>query len=323
LPITPDREEEPVEHALEPDLVICDPHHHLYGEGSVFYGPYSVADLRRDFGGHRVVSTVFVETQSGYRPSGSLLSLAPVGETEWVVEQTAGDDLVQGIIGYADLMLGDAVGDVLDAHAEAAGGRFRGVRFRESNFNQPKPPPGWLTSPELRAGIRQLESRDLLLELFVICPDLPDVLQLAQSCPDIPIVLDHIGTPVLPHADPRTSDWSRDEVIERWRADMKALAACPNVLLKLGGIGMTFVTDPALVGPISSASIAAYWGPDFRRLIELFGTDRAMFESNFPFDAHLCDLATLWNVYKLISQDASPAERADLFHDTAVRVHRL
>lgn len=312
-----------MEQALEPDLPICDAHHHLYGPGSVFHGPYSMADLRRDYGGHRVVSTVFVETQSCYRPSGSLLSLAPVGETEWVVEQTARDDLVKGIIGFADLMLGDAVGDVLDAHAEAAAGRLRGVRFRESNFNQPKPPPGWLSSPEFRKGIRQLEKRDLLLELFVLSPDLPEVLELARSCPDVPIVLDHIGTPILPRHDPRTKDLTRDEVIDRWRRDMEPLAGCPNVMLKLGGIGMNLVTDPVQIGPISSASIAAFWGPDFRRLIEMFGTDRSMFESNFPFDSHLCDLVTLWNVYKLVSQDGSPAERADLFHDTAVRVHRL
>ncbi|HEY6480215.1 MAG TPA: amidohydrolase family protein [Streptosporangiaceae bacterium] len=312
-----------MEQALEPDLPICDPHHHLYGEGSVFYGPYSVADLRRDTGGHRVTSTVYVETQSGYRPSGSLLSMAPVGETEWVIEQAAGDDLVQGIIGYADLMIGDAAGDVLDAHAEAAGGRFRGVRVRDSNFNQPKPPPGWLTSPELRRGIRQLEQRDLILELFVLSPDLPDVLALARSCPDLPIVLDHIGTPPQPAFDPRLQGWTRDDVLDRWRQDMKALASCPNVVLKIGGIGMTFVTDAADIGPISSESIAAYWGADLRRLIELFGTGRSMFESNWPFDAHLCDLVTMWNVYKLVSRDGSPSERADLFHDTAVRVHRL
>ena len=312
-----------MEEVLDPELEICDPHHHLYGEGSVFYGPYSVADLRRDNGGQRVTSTVYVETQSGYRPSGSLLSMAPVGETEWVIEQTAGDDLVQGIIGYADLMIGDAAGDVLDAHAEAAAGRFRGVRVRDSNFNQPKPPPGWLTSPELRSGIRQLEQRDLLLELFVLALDLPDVAQLARSCPDVTIVLDHIGTPVGPEADPRLKGWTKAEALDRWRRDMAALAACPNVMLKLGGIGMTFVTDPADIGPISSESIAAFWGPDLRRLIELFGTGRSMFESNWPFDAHLCDLVTLWNAYKLVSRDGSPSERADLFHDTAARVHRI
>jgi predicted TIM-barrel fold metal-dependent hydrolase len=157
----------------------------------------------------------------------------------------------------------------------------------------------------------------------VLALDLPEVVQLARSCPDVPIVLDHIGTPVGPEADPRLQGWTRAEALDRWRRDMEALAACPNVLVKLGGIGMTFVTDPADIGPISSESIAAFWGPDLRRLIELFGTGRSMFESNWPFDAHLCDLVTLWNAYKLVSRDGSPAERADLFHDTAVRVHRL
>ncbi|MFY9890543.1 MAG: amidohydrolase family protein [Streptosporangiaceae bacterium] len=313
-----------MEQALEPDLPICDPHHHLYGEGSVFYGPYSVADLRRDFGAHNVVSTVYVETQTGFRPSGSLLSMAPVGETEWVIEHTAGDDLIQGIIGAADPLLGAGVGDVLDAHIEAADGRFRGVRFRESNFNLPTLLPGWLLGPELQAAIKELQKRDLVLELFGLCTDLPDIVRLARSVPDMPIVLDHIGTPVLPHVDPRLAHMTRDEVLDRWRADMRAVAACPNVVLKVGGIGMTVVTDPALIdGPVTSESIAKFWGPDLRSLIEWFGPERCMFESNFPFDAGLCDLVTLWNAYKLITQDGSPAERSALFHDTAVRVHRL
>jgi L-fuconolactonase len=140
----------------------------------------------------------------------------------------------------------------------------------------------------------------------------------------MPIVLDHIGTPVLPHVDPRLAHLTWNEVLDRWRCDMRALAACPNVVLKVGGIGMTVVTDPAMIdGPVMSESIAKFWGPDLRSLIEWFGPDRCMFESNFPFDAGLCDLVTLWNAYKLVTQDGSATERAALFHDTAVRVFRL
>ena len=313
------------EAALEPELVICDPHHHLYMPGSMFHGPYTVADLRRDIDGHDVRQTVYIETQSAYRTSGSFLPMAPVGETEWVVGQCAEDDLVQGIVGFADLMLGAAVGEVLDAHIEAGAGLFRGIRFRDSNFNQAPPPPDWCTQDAFRAGVAALQQRNLLLEIFVLHQDLPEVVKLARSCPDIPIVVDHIGTPVLPARNPRPQPEStREEMLDRWRLSLVDLAGCDNVLMKVGGIGMHIITDTADLGlPLTSAVIADYWGPHLLEVIELFGPSRSMFESNFPIDLAMCDYVTLWNTYKRVSKDFSADERAQLFHDTAAHAYGL
>jgi len=106
-------------------------------------------------------------------------------------------------------------------------------------------------------------------------------------------------------------------MLDRWHRSVEDLARCDNVLMKVGGIGMHIVTDPAdLASPLTSAVIADYWEPQLLEVIELFGPSRSMFESNFPIDLAMCDYVTLWNTYKLVSKGFTVGERAHLFHDT-------
>src|SRR5579859_2356047 len=101
---------------LDPDLEICDPHHHLFERPE---SVYLLDDLRADVAsGHRIVSTVYIECESEYR-SGGPIAFAPVGETEWVAGTATSDGLLDGIVGFADLSLGAAVAEVLAAHIVA------------------------------------------------------------------------------------------------------------------------------------------------------------------------------------------------------------
>lgn len=107
-----------VEEALEPDLPICDPHHHLWQAREGQPAPrYLLDDLLADTNsGHNIVSTVFIECGAKYRSDGPE-ALRPVGETEFVDAIAAMSEAGQygptrvaaGIIGHADLMLGDDV----------------------------------------------------------------------------------------------------------------------------------------------------------------------------------------------------------------------
>jgi L-fuconolactonase len=312
------------EKALEADLVICDPHHHLYPENSPVHSRYLVDDLRADTdGGHHVVSTVYVETSgSVYRTEGPV-HLQPVGETEWVISQASDDGLMSGIVGFADLTRGSAAEEILAAHVAAGKGRFRGVRYRGMVMGQPAPPPNWYTDSQFQAGVAVLARMGLILEIFVFAfrDELPGLVELARSFPDLPIVLDHLGTPSLP----RAGEGTREEMLAAWRTGLEAVARCSNVTLKVGGIGMSFVTDKTVFASAepTSEEIAAYWRPELRFAIELFGPDRCMFESNFPPDRELCDYVTLWNVFKRTTSDLSGAERAALFHDNAVSLYHL
>jgi predicted TIM-barrel fold metal-dependent hydrolase len=106
---------------------------------------------------------------------------------------------------------------------------------------------------------------------------------------------------------------------------MTALAACPNVMVKLGGLAMPVngydYHDDAL--PPDSAKLAQDWMPWVETCIALFGPQRCMFESNFPVDKGMCSYPVLWNAFKRMASGASAAEKAALFHDTAARFYRL
>ena len=119
------------EEPLLPELRLVDAHHHLWDRGGHTYLP---AQFRQDAQGHKVEASVYVECLSAYREYGPE-HLRCVGETEYlmgVLLQTSTDtapDIAAGIVGHADLALAEAVETVLDAHVEAAGTRFKGIRY--------------------------------------------------------------------------------------------------------------------------------------------------------------------------------------------------
>jgi L-fuconolactonase len=319
--------DEPV---LEPDLAIIDPHHHLWEREGMTR--YLLGDLHQDTGaGHRIEATVFVECAWGYRTEGPE-ELRPVGETETVAAIAAAsggaDAEIGGIVSFADMRLGDAVEDVLAAHAAAGDGRFRGIRHataydqdRRVRLTHTRPVPALMADDAFRRGVARLASLDLSFDAWLYHPQIPELTGLARAVPEGRFVLDHLGGPlgIGPY------EGRRAEVLEQWRTDLAELATCPNVSVKLGGIGMTafglgFEARPE---PPSSDDLVAAWGEPIAYVVEQFGADRCMFESNFPVDKMSCSYVTLWNAFKKIAADAGPAEKADLFHDTAARVYRL
>lgn len=318
-----------VEEPLDPDLPICDPHHHLWDDPSNPHAPYLLAQLRRDAAGHNLVRTVFVDCMSHYRTEGPE-ELRPVGETAFVREvaeesaRTPGAEIA-GIVGFADLTLGDRVMPVLEAHLEAGGGRFRGVRhaagWDATLRGYRNPPPGLLLDETFRRGVACLGRAGLAFDALVYHPQLLEVASLARAFPGLTIVLNHTGIPlgVGPYAG------KREEVFRHWRAGMAELSRCQNVYVKLGGLGM-----PTLgfgwherETPPGSQELAQATAPYFQACIELFGAARCMFESNFPVDRVSCSYRVLWNSFKRVAGDLSPTEKAYLFHDTAAHAYRL
>jgi predicted TIM-barrel fold metal-dependent hydrolase len=318
------------EAAIDPELEICDPHHHLWSHPG---DRYLVEELLADTGsGHRVVETVYVECQSMYREGGPR-ALRPVGETEFVErvaresEARAGATRVAaGIVGHADLTLGAAVEPVLEAHL-AASARFRGVRHAAARDESDEiesymsPPTGLLASGSFREGFERVASLGLSFDAWLYHPQLPELVDLARAFPDATIVLDHVGGPlgVGPYAG------RRDEVFELWRRGITEVAACPNVVVKLGGLAMPLngFGWHERDAPPGSAELAEATRPYYLHCIEQFGPTRCMFESNFPVDRASCSYVVLWNSFKRISAGFSDAERAALFRETAGRVYRL
>ncbi len=320
------------EPALEPHLPIVDSHHHLWDRPE---SRYMLADLLADIGGHNVVATVFIECMSMYRAAGPE-ALRPIGETEFVngiAAQSAsggfgGTRICAGIVGFADLTLGAAVDEVLEAHLAQAPDRFRGIRHavgwdadpgvRNSHTN---PPPRLMRDPAYRAGVARLAAHGLNFEAWLYHTQLDDLIDLARACPEVSIVLDHFGGPlgIGPYRDRRA------EIYEAWKPRIAAIAECPNVTAKLGGLampinGFRWHKRPA---PPDSEELAAAGRDYYLHAIDCFGPDRCMFESNFPVDKVSCGYTVLWNAFKRIAAGFSAGEKRALFHDTAARVYRL
>jgi predicted TIM-barrel fold metal-dependent hydrolase len=318
-----------VEDVLEPARPICDPHHHLWDHPG---RRYLLDELLADTGsGHNVVATVFVECMSMYRASGPH-EMRPIGETEFVngvaaMSASGGTRVASGIVSFADLAIGERVGSVLDAHL-AASPRFRGIRHaagweasdqvRNSHTN---PPPGLLGDARFRRGFAELAPRGLTFDAWLYHPQLPELTDLAKAFPDTTIILDHFGGPlgIGPYAG------RRPEVFGVWKTAIRALADCPNVVVKLGGLVMPLngFGFHKREQPIDSAELAEATRDWYLHTIECFGVERCMFESNFPVDKVSVSYRVLWNSFKRITAGLSAADRSALFHDTAVRVYRL
>jgi L-fuconolactonase len=321
---------------LEPALPIIDPHHHLWDYPKVANGRYLLDELLADIrSGHNVVATVFMECGSMYRAGGPG-SLRPVGETEFVqgiaamsASGTYGATRVAaGIVSFADLSLGAAVREVLEAHMRASSNRFRGIRhaagwhasddIRKSHTN---PPEGLLLAKQFREGFAQLKALGLSFDAWLYHPQLPELIDLARAFPDTTIVLDHFGGPlgIGPYAG------KSDEVFNDWRKSIDELAKCPNAVAKLGGINMTIngFGWHKRAKPPTSAELVAATKRYYLHTIERFGVERCMFESNFPVDKASCSYAVLWNSFKRLTENFTAVEKASLFHDTAKRVYRL
>jgi L-fuconolactonase len=340
---------------LDPDLPIVDPHHHLWDRRNYAAPPnpsgapthpfitaiadaqrYLLDELLADTGsGHNVRATVFVECGAMYRADGPV-EMRPVGETEFVngvaaMSASGGYGETRacaGIVSKADLLLGDKVKPVLEAHVQAASGRFRGIR-NSASFEADKEVLGPLNRVEeglyrdatFRKGFAHLAPMGLSFDAWLLEPQLPDVTDLARAFPDTTIVLDHVGTPLG-----RASFAGRlNERFPIWRENIHELAKSPNVAVKLGGLAMAFCNFPSFLAEprAPSEQLAREWAPYIETCIAAFGPERCMFESNFPVDMGSCTYPVLWNAFKRIAAGYSADEKTALFSGTATKVYRL
>jgi L-fuconolactonase len=332
LALRPDWLATTVEDPIEPDLLIIDPHHHLWDRpGARYLAPDLLADLAT---GHRVRATVYVEAHSMYREGGDPL-LRPLGEIEFaarVAEEAAADPespaICAGIIGAIDLQAGDRVRELLEAAIQVGAGRFRGIRSISVHHPDPTArgsmlnlPPDLLGRPSFRAGFAHLAPLGLTFDAWMYHSQLSDAVALADAFPETTIILNHVGGAIGigPYAG------RRDEVFAEWSTAIHRLAERANVMVKLGGLGMRlfgFDLHSRTRAP-SSQAVAAAWRPYLETCIAAFGPDRAMFESNLPVDKGTCSYVVLWNAFKQIASGCSADEKHALFAETAARIYRI
>lgn len=323
------------EEILDPDLLIVDPHHHLWDRPGARYLPL---DLVEDVNsGHRIAATVYVQSRSMLRAHGEP-DFAPLGEVEFangaaamgasgVYGQTR---LCEGIIGGADLSLGDGVLPVLDAMLTVSSGRLCGIRNAVVWHADPavgsttaKTTPRMMRNPAFVRGASHLARFGLALDVWAYHTQLDELYELARAIPDVTVVIDHFGGPigVGVHAT------ARHDMIREWRRSMQSLASLPNTRVKLGGAGMPvlgFGFDREALPPASEV-LAQAMRPYVEMCIDDFGASRCMFESNFPVDKGMFSYHVIWNAFKRLmhEQGASKEEKQALFSATALETYRL
>ncbi len=254
---------------------LCDPRPiaFRYGDYRSLRKPYGVADYRADSAGWRVERGVYVEAEWDPRD--------PLGEMNFIAEVRK-DDFPTVAIAQAWLHHDDCAA-VLEAQARHP--FVRGIRH--------KPKPGMMDDAKWRQGYARLAPLGLHFELQAPWRQLEDAARLAMNFPNTTIVLNHTGLPL----DPEVQDWTKA---------MAGLAACPNVAVKISGLGdVTRKREVVLAA------------------IDLFGVQRAMFGSNFPVDSLRASFDSIFSGFDQITRGFTAAERRALFHDNAVRIYRM
>ena len=291
---------------------IIDAHHHIWALARVpwllgppvprIFGEYGA--LRRDYGAAEfiaaakrrgVVQSVYIQ-----------INVAPgdeVAEVEWVRAEAAAQAFPMAIVAFADLASPD-VATVLDRQMQA--GLIVGIRqqlhWHETPLYRFAPRPDVMNDPAWRAGLAEVTRRGLAFDLQVFPGQMGHALRLVQDFPETRFILEHAGM----LQDRSTEGWAQ------WRAGMRALAGCPNIVSKLSGLG-TFERTCSV----------ALWKPVVEETLGLFGPDRCLFGSNYPIEMLWTRYDELLDVMLECLSGLAPAERRAVLHDTAQATYRL
>lgn len=262
-----------------------------YGDYRAIRRPYLPDDYRRDAHPIVVEGSVYVETEWDPRD--------PIGETRYVESLRARTGLPSVVVAQAWLDRDDADDTVA---RQAAFPFVRSVRHKPRANAAPAGPPGGMTDPAWRRGYAALARHGLRFDLQTPWWHLGEAVRLADDHPSTRIILNHTGLPADRSA----------EGIAGWAAAMRALSSCPNVAVKISGLGQRGVPWTAA----ANRDIVL-------TTIDLFGADRCMFASNFPVDSLCGSFTTIFAGFRAIVRDFSAHEQRALFRGNAIDVYGI
>ena len=298
-------------------MQVVDPHIHLWdlkthhypwlaNPGTSFVGDardlkhdYLIGDLLRDAEPVQVLKLVHVD--ANYDPAD------PVEETRWLqhVADNEGHGMPNAIVAGADLSASaDKVHEVLEGHAAFANTRgIRQILNVHANPLYDYVGRHYMREAQWRQNFALLKKYSLSFDLQLYPSQMNEAVALAQEHPDTQFIVNHAGMFV---------DRSSVEGFRAWRDGLRALAACPNVAVKISGLAM-----------FDHQWSVESFRPYVLETIDAFGCDRAMFASNFPVDRLFATYEGLWNAYAFIVEDLSGTEKHALFISNAERVYRI
>ncbi len=266
-----------------------------YGDYGAICRDYMPDDYRQDTAGFDIAGSVYVEAEWNRSD--------PVAETRWVHELAAAQGLPSAVVCHAALDRAD-VAEVLAQQASFP--LVRSLRHKPAPSTSPaevrEGRPGSMTDPAWQRGYALLARHGLSFDLQTPWWHLREAAALNRRFPETTIVLNHTGLP----ADRTPSG------IAGWEAAMAELAACPNVAVKISGLGQ----------PDEPWTVEAN-APLILRTIELFGEDRCMFASNFPVDSLVASFDTIYGGFFAATASMSAGTIEKLFAGNARRFYRI
>jgi predicted TIM-barrel fold metal-dependent hydrolase len=291
---------------------IIDAHHHIWRQADLpwlmgpmqprIFGPY--APVRRDYtideylgdlARSGVTRSVYVQTNWAKQQFED--------EAAWVQRTANERGWPHAIVAYADISVGDVRPqlDRLTRYPLVRGVRMQ-LHWHENPVYRFAARPDLCDDPVIQRNVAHLADYNFTFDLQVFAPQMAGAARLANSCPRVTFILQHAG--MLEDLSPQGR--------AAWRAGMEQLAACPNVVSKLSGLG-TFIhrNDPAHIADIVTETVA------------LFGAERCLFGSNFPIEKLWTSYRALVDAFRAAAAPLGAQERDALFCATAIRVYRL
>jgi len=215
----------------------------------------------------------------------------PVEETKWLQKVYQNTGFPNAIVGHVNLRDSEA-GHMIERHLDH--NNFKGVR--DFSYGE------YLVSNQFRRGFALLEQYSLVSSIAAQWQDMDNLADLAQTYPNITIVLDHAGFPSKRSA----------EYFTNWKAGMEKLSNSDNIFCKISGLGMgdnNWTTE----------SIRPY----VETCIELFGTNRSLFATNWPIDSLWSEYGDVVKAYREITSSYSESEIGRLFSKNAEEIYQL
>ncbi len=254
-----------------------------------------MAPIRRNFS---VDDLVPLAAEAGVTSTVLVQTVGAVAETGEFLEVAAGNGLVAGVVGWVDLTAAD-VGDVLaELKARPDGEWLKGIRHQVHDEADPR----WLCRDDVRAGLAAVAEAGLVYDLLTKTPHLPAALETVEALPQLSFVVDHISKPVI------------GGDLEPWASGLRALAALPNVSCKLSGM-------------VTEASWTDWKVSDLQPyadvVLDAFGPGRVMFGSDWPVCVLAASYADVVEAAEALTATLTPAERQQVFGETARRVYSL
>jgi predicted TIM-barrel fold metal-dependent hydrolase len=267
----------------------------IFGPYEAICRDYPIEEFHADTDGCDVVKSVYVQTNW---PAAQSLD-----EAQWV--QSVGDAAgwPHANVAYADLA-DPACGALIKRLAQLKA--TRGIRQQIHWHHNPQyrfaPHPEVMNDPNWRRGLKHLAEHHLLFEIQLFTSQMRHGAALARAFPDTVFVLEHAGM---------LEDMS-ETGCKLWRDGLRALAAEPNMNVKLSGLG-TFV----------HGCRADVMGPIIKETVDIFGADRCVYGSNFPIEKLWTDYRTLYRTFREAIDHLGEGDQRAILHDTAARLYRI